>query len=232
MARFIKFFSSRYWISKFRRLSENFYALLDSKLKCNAKEKILFIDCGSNTGQGYKWFARFYNGPNVDFELFEPNPNCHPQLEKLISTFNHSRVNLNKCGVGTRTHTANFFGLEPSQGGVLSQGGSIVRNHNSAFYETTNRIHIEVSIIDFSEFLTEKSRHYDKIIVKMDIEGAEVELMEKLLLDHSINKINILYLELHAQYQSEPFKTLTRVREQNILKSLSNSTNVITRLWH
>jgi hypothetical protein len=66
----------------------------------------------------------------------------------------------------------------------------------------------------------------------MDIEGAEVDLLEALLKNKTINLINILYLEFHSQYQTKDLSLSTRRREKKILKDLSHKTNVNIRIWH
>lgn len=232
MSRLVRFFRSKYWKKKLTKTVELLYVLYDSNLKCNSSERILFVDCGSNTGQGYTWFSKFFRGPNITFELFEPNPNCHRFLENLIIESGSRRVVLNKCGVGTKNCRSRFFGLDSSEGGLLAQGGSTLEKHNSLIYDVRDRAHIEVQIIDFSDYLLDKSKCYDKIIVKMDIEGAEVELLENLLSDLTINKICVLYVEFHSKYQAEPLATETRRREQNILRILKKETRVAFRLWH
>ena len=35
----------------------------------------------------------------------------------------------------------------------------------------------------------------------MDIEGAEIELLESLITNGSINNIHVLYVEFHSQFQ-------------------------------
>jgi len=59
----------------YHSLSEIFYAYIDSKNLSNS-ERVLFVDLGANLGQGFRWFSRYYNSSNIDFELFEPNPFC------------------------------------------------------------------------------------------------------------------------------------------------------------
>jgi FkbM family methyltransferase len=54
----------------------------------------------------------------------------------------------------------------------------------------------KVKTIDFSEFLNQFNDD-DYIIVKLDIEGAEYKVIERILETKSINKINELYIEWH-----------------------------------
>lgn len=54
----------------------------------------------------------------------------------------------------------------------------------------------KVKTIDFSSFLNQFNDD-DYIIVKLDIEGSEYKVIERLLETKSINKINELYIEWH-----------------------------------
>ena len=53
--------------------------------------------------------------------------------------------------------------------------------HNSIFLKRILIIYVEVDLIDFGNYLIEKSKIYDKIILKMDIEGAEIKILDKLI---------------------------------------------------
>ncbi len=226
MQRFIKRHQAR-----LNHRLEPVYAFLDSKFAYSSKDKVLFLDCGANLGQGYTWFSKFFNQQNVSFELFEPNPNCIQHLQTLDCVAS-GRVKLNPFGIGTKDGVVKFFGTDQDEGGALSQGGSIVQAHNSNHYSAKDETAIEVNIIDFPKYLAQQSSHYDKIIVKMDIEGAEVDLLEKMIADGSIDLINVLYVEFHAEYQKPSDAELTLLREKRIVSSIRQNTQVKLRIWH
>lgn len=216
---------------KFSKLATYAYALFDSKVVLSRNEPVLFVDCGSNIGQGYKWFSVFYNKKNIDFHLFEPNPYCHPYLETIEGNAN-GMVKLYKAGVGTINGTVKFYGLADSEGGKLSHGGSIKREHNSGLYKASENETIEVEIIDFSAYLTAQSKQYRQIVVKMDIEGAEIDLLENLISSGKINLIDILYVEFHSQYQSPSHSRFTSAREDQIVSRLKKQSSIKLRMWH
>ena len=81
-----------------RKLDEQRWARQDSaSIRCD--EKVLFVDLGANLGQGYTWFKHYFSGPNVSFELFEPNPNCIKKLEQMDDVLT-GKVTLYPVGVG------------------------------------------------------------------------------------------------------------------------------------
>lgn len=209
---------------------ESLWVRKDSKHISRAG-KVLFLDVGSNVGQGYSWFSRYYKQKNVTFELFEPNPNCFNELLKLPAV-KSGGVKAHNCGVGVQSGAFKFYGLSNDEGGALSQGGSFVKEHNSDFYEASQSAAMDIEVIDFAEFLTEKSQEFDKVIVKMDIEGAEVDLLESMIGNKSIALIDILYVEFHSQYMKKDQSEKVRRRESSILKSLKGTPELKVRLWH
>lgn len=201
----------------------------------HSDEKVLFVDLGANLGQGYSWFKNYFNTPNIFFELFEPNPNCLKKLEQMDDVIT-GKITLHPVGVGKEKGSFDFYGTGEEEGGKFSEGGSISRNHilnlSREWWKVSEDNTIKVNIINFSEYLESVSAKFDKIIVKMDIEGAEVELLEALLEKNTANLISILYVEFHAQYLSEEHSLSTKKREEKILKDLSENTNVNVRIWH
>lgn len=212
------------------RLQEHYYTFIDSKIHVSRDKPVLFVDCGSNIGQGFRWFSSSFRGENIDFHLFEPNPNCIPFLEEIQASSRRAIEVFNK-GIGTAEGSFKFYGLADDEGGALSQGGSISKAHNSSLYAANDDTAIDVDVIDFSDYLQRASEKYDQIIVKMDIEGAEIELLEKLIASEAINRVSILYVEFHSQYQSEPEKSRTEAREASIIAALRDKPTKF-RVWH
>jgi FkbM family methyltransferase len=238
-SRYVKLFSNPKKFTKavlmklfniYHKMDERHYAKQDAKY-LSVYNNVLFVDLGANLGQGYRWFKKYFYSPNISFELFEPNPNCFVELQK-IQDFKRGAITFHNCGVGALSGEFEFFGLDNSEGGPYSQSGSVVKDHNSNFYKASGMNSIKVNIIDFSEYLVKKSHKYDKIIVKMDIEGAEVELLEHLIANGAVNHINVLYVEFHSQYQVAPNSQINKQRELAILKSLKSNANIKVRIWH
>ena len=211
------------------KLAEEYYVRVDS-LSLKNSEKVLFADLGANLGQGYSWFSKHFNSANIYFELFEPNPNCYEHLMQ-IPTVRSGSVKVHNVGVGATSGKFKFYGLAEDEGGKVSQGGSIVRDHNS-WYSASVKESMDVEIIRFSEYLIEKSKSYKKIIVKMDIEGAEVELLEAMIADKSIDLIDLLYVEFHSPFQEKGMSKITRKREDEIVRQLKLNDKVKLRIWH
>ena len=83
-----------------------------------------------------------------------------------------------------------YFGGDFCYGGEQNQSATIVRDGKPPLEGPTR----EVECFDFDKFI---SRLDGEIIVKMDIEGAEFPILEKLIKTGNINKITRLYVEFH-----------------------------------
>ena len=212
-------------------LIETLFVLFDSSFLIGQDDKVLFLDLGANIGQGYSWFSKFFKGENIDFELFEPNPYCYKKLKNNLK-IKKQAVTIHNLGVSTKSGKVKFYGLQ-EEGDIYSLSGSILKNHNSIHYESKEENAIEIKTIDLGEYIIEKSKTYEKLIIKMDIEGAEVDILEKLISTEIVNLIDILYVEFHSQYQvKSKYSRLIRVREKQIIKSLKKFKNLSFRLWH
>ncbi|MEI2422669.1 FkbM family methyltransferase, partial [Arthrospira platensis SPKY2] len=56
---------------------------------------------------------------------------------------------------------------------------------------------ITVDCIDLSAFISQVSQIYPKIILKLDVEGAEYDILEKMVQERTVRHIDKLYCEFH-----------------------------------
>ena len=187
------------------------------------------MDCGSNLGQGFEWFAQFYSDPAVAFHLFEPNFNCHHVLQEVIEASGRNAI-LKPCGVSSHNAKVRFYGLAPEEGGSLSQGGTISDQHNSKYYKASEDSAIDIDVIDFSEYIVEQSRNFEDIVVKMDVEGAEIDILEKMIIYQTLSRISALYVEFHSQYLEPPRDQQVRAQEKAIVSALKRA-GVRFEIW-
>lgn len=184
-------------------------------------ERGLFIDCGSNVGQGFTQFEHHFPLDHFDFIMIEPNPHCIPHLQALIRLRNaDDRIQLKEAAASTHNQTLQFFGINDGGNGELSQGASTLRSHNSTRYIADESKAINVAAFSLSDLLYEKATRYRTIILKMDIEGAECEVLEQMLDQGTAQLLRKLYVEFHAKYLVEPDASITRAREKAIVRRL------------
>ena len=166
--------------------------------------KKVFIDCGANKGQSVDWLRAKYD-PYEEFEVhcFEPTPNYQKYFGKKIN-FHNTAVWIKDCFVD--------FYVRSSLGSTLmsekTSGGPV-------------REVIKTKAIDLSKWITDNFDKEDYIILKIDIEGAEFEVVDKLLNDGVIDDyIDIISVEFHVgkipQYKDVHAKALIeRIKKTN-----------------
>lgn len=141
----------------------------------------VFVDAGSHEGKISRMFHKKH--PEYKIYAFEPNPNIKPKYSPEVIFHNKA--------VWIENTERDFYLYEDTR----SEGCSLMYEKQG---ETIDREHpIKVKCIDFSRWITETFNRKDKIVLKMDIEGAEYEVLNKMIKDNSIGYINKLYIEFH-----------------------------------
>lgn len=80
---------------------------------------------------------------------------------------------------------------------------------------------VEVDCIDFGKWINSNFSKEDRITLKLDIEGAEFDVLSKMIKDNSIKKIEKLYVEFHVEScpsQIEKYKKLIKKLEKLKIK--------------
>jgi len=181
---------------------------ISKKVLLNGR-KFLFIDCGSNLGQGFNFFKKYFKTDIFDYILIEPNPNCLEQLKKITN----DKILLIGKGVWKSKTILKFYGISETKN-KTTLGGSLIDNHNSLWYKSNKNEATEIETISLSELILEKKDKYDTIVIKMDIESSEYEVLRSLLTNNSIEYIKHIFVEFHSQYFSH--------NEQNKYLKLEN----------
>ncbi len=144
----------------------------------NIKPGDITIDCGANVGdvtqkmseKGAKVFA------------FEPNPFAFKELEKRFRN-NKNVVCINKGVLDKNDKLPLYFHYESKKDPVkYSVSSSIIASKRNV----DEQDYVEVELIDLHEFIMSINDHIK--ILKLDVEGAEVEILNKLIDLKSINK--------------------------------------------
>lgn len=154
--------------------------------KLDHGEKGIFIDCGGYDGCSVIKFMSENKG--FDCLSFEPNPALWPYYEDLPTT-------LVKKAVYIKDGTVEF-----SLDDVDGDGSTLIDTKLVDWYGGVSNAEcrrIEVECIDLSKLIKSLSTKYEKIILKMDIEGAEYDVLEKLHRENLIKYIETIYAEFH-----------------------------------
>jgi FkbM family methyltransferase len=158
------------------------------------------IDLGANLGVYTQRLAE--SGASV--HAFEPDPAAFALLQQRVGHM--PNVHLHNAAIGVRDGTVVLYReRESDTAPLLSTGSSIMANAPGR-----DRTSVEVPCIDFMRFLRELGRPVD--LVKMDIEGAEIEILEGLLHAPERERVAAMYVETHAWMHPEQLVPLARLR--------------------
>lgn len=202
-------------------------ATLTARLRApTPPQRGLFIDCGSNLGQGFGQFSRYFSGEDYDYVLVEPNPNCWPALQALVDAA-PDRRRLLKSAASTHEGTVEFFGLEQDP---TSQGASMLADHNSKYYAADASRALTVPCFSLAQLIESSRARYASVVLKLDIEGGEYEVLPDLIARGAHRLLDAAYIEFHAQYMAEPKAAAYRDLEAQ-LKARLLADGLPLRIW-
>lgn len=138
------------------------------------------IDCGSNLGMSIIFFKMLY--PKAEILAFEPSHTCLPFLKKNIKDNNLDSITLIDKAVSNKKGICFFH-----EHATTTLGSHLCDNLKS-------RSTISVDSVPLSEYI---KRPVD--FVKIDIEGAEVMVLEDLNQSKKIKFIKEICIECHSK---------------------------------
>lgn len=150
------------------------------------KEDIV-IDCGANVGEVTTILAR--HGSKVF--AFEPNPFAFKVLKEKFKKFRN--VECIQAGIHTNNSKMKLYLHEWAQDDQIkwSTGSSVL-----AFKGNVScKDYVEIDVIDFCDFINRFGKTIK--LVKMDVEGIECEILNKMINTGVIHKIDYMFVERH-----------------------------------
>ena len=107
---------------------------------------------------------------------------------------------------------------------VVGQGGSVVQwDTNFDYHASQKRSGYEVQMIDFADFVKELVAKHGKInFVKLDIEGAEFEVLDALLEQNLHENIEYLMVETHERIFDNPKAKIQALKDKIKAKNITN----------
>jgi FkbM family methyltransferase len=171
-----------------------------------------FVDVGVNIGQTLVKVHAVFG--QVDYIGLEPNPSCVHYVQELVRINGLKGYRLFPIGVGAKTDVLklNFFASDNSD-----SSASIIEHYRPGAKEDH---FIYVPIFDFHAI-----RHFlptgDLTIVKIDVEGAELEVLLGLL-EWVKESTPLILLEILPVYSPE---NEDRLKRQDMIEGLMNSLN-------
>lgn len=147
-----------------------------------------FYDGGANTGQTFDWYLLKGNFSSHHVVCFEPSPRnlsalavrCRAMRDRFASV----RIVAAALGIP---------GLQPFYEGKTPMGDSL-----SAGRAGTDSLTIEVPTISLAEYLRTHTEDGDTVVLKLDVEGAEVDVLEDVLTAGPIDRLSQVLVEWHG----------------------------------
>ena len=179
-------------------------------VKQKIKPGSIIIDCGANVGNVSSSLIQ----SGAKLYCFEPHPLAFHVLRQRFA--NNSDVKVFNSAVGTHIHAAKLYKhIESSKDELkYSTGSSLVDIKNNVDKNEYYDVNV-INLIDFINSLKKKV-----FLIKIDIEGAEVELLNKFIDEGTYKKVDYIFVETHEKIIPEiemPTKELkSRIRELKI----------------
>ncbi len=165
-------------------------------------EKLRIIDCGSNIGMSVAYFK--FLAPNSVVTSFEPNPH----------TFEVLKRNLERNTFSVELYNAGVAG-EAGEMTIYTDSEDVSSQSASATKHLTNKERpleaLQVKMLTLSSFINEQID-----VVKLDIEGAEGEVLDELAANGKLSLIKKLFIEYHFDGENTMYplgRMLTRLDE-------------------
>jgi len=191
--------------------------------------KHIFIDCGTNLGQGLQRFNKklnLFNNDKWKIYTFEPNKyinidNILPKVKNLIKYKKAVWIydgNIKFLSKGKNEKYKYMRGKENKFQGGGSQLSICKSNAEIPVWDEEEENIVEC--IDFSNFLKQFSGEDYYVVVKFDIEGAEEKLIDYLIQTGNIKIINKLFIETHGRFH---FKRSEWNKKKDEISRIDNS---------
>lgn len=169
----------------------------------------IFLDCGAHIGESVRRFQELYPD-HEDFQMF-----CfEPQSE-----IKRSDVTVIKKAVWIEDGTVDFF-----PAGVSPAGSTLLRDKTTWKVSKTP---IQVPCLDFSRWVARKFNSTDLIVLKLNIEGAEYGVLEKMLADKTLDMIDRLYVSWHFR----KIPSISPRRHKRLVANIRAAGHDILKWW-
>lgn len=188
----------------------------------------IFFDLGTHYGQGMRHFIKKYQmDRSWKIHTFEANPRTFKKF--IDNEFKQTPwVVASNVAISDHNGTLNLSGESYLTEKGTGQGSSVIPldkwNTNQKFiYQDT------VKCIDFSQYILDNTSEGDFVVCKMDIEGSEYDVLEKMISDGSIDRITDLYVEWHSRCFRDNSEIIKREKKlkKYLEKNLSHFENWI-----
>jgi FkbM family methyltransferase len=184
--------------------------VLNHTLKIKSKG---FFDVGVNLGQTLMEIKSL--APDISYIGFEPNASCVMYVEELVRINKFSNVTLVPAGLYIEDTVLN---LDLYYDDITNSGGSIIQDYWT--FTQRHPVHRKLIVPVFTyKTIAASIPNINFDILKIDVEGAEMEVLETLYEEIIANK-PVIIIEILSAYSEE--NELRVVRQNKVLQIVKN----------
>jgi len=212
-----------------------FMVYIKNVINSSVKKKKVFIDAGTHLFQGFEKISELQKINNSwECYCFEANPFTFEMSKQKYSKLIENGFNIQHFNnaISNKNEIVNINCAEADSwddsliGSSTSQASNILKcppeycSEKNIIYTDTK----SVITINFSDFISHVCNKNDFVVVKLDIEGSEFDVLDKLIDDNSIDYIDEIYIEFHSHFFKNPMlyeekiKTYKKLFEQKNIK--------------
>jgi FkbM family methyltransferase len=182
----------------------------------NKMSRRIFLDVGSNIGQTIEEAIK----PEHNFDLvfaFEPMQDC---CDIINQNYISDRLVVNNFGLYSSDCDKTLYINHPSvYDGNLDIGGSIFSDKVDRVSNPSKRADKVCQFKDVAKWFKDNINEGDYVIVKINAEGSECDIVERLVESGEYDKITRLLIDFDCQ------KVPSQQHRENEIKNLLNSLN-------
>tara|TARA_R110002110_G_scaffold47095_2_gene141624 strand:+ start:1571 stop:2230 length:660 start_codon:yes stop_codon:yes gene_type:complete len=168
----------------------------------------IFIDGGAHKATSVQNFKTNYpDAEKYEIFSFEGNSGFRKHFDE------HPDVKLEVALVWTKDGEQTFFNAQNESSSVYKAKAGVAKK-------------VTVKSIDLDNYIKQNFDKQDEIILKLDIEGAEYEVLEHMIKNGSIEYVNKLFIEWHCAKVQE----ISVKRHLSLLSGLADN-NIAPYCW-
>lgn len=152
----------------------------------------MIVDCGANVGMSILFFKHYYPGCRI--VAFEPDPRVFKLLESNVRGNGFSDVELHNKAVADAPGTL-LLSIDPEQPSGV---------HSTIIAKSDDRHTLTVEAVKLSDFFERAD------VVKLDIEGAELQVLQELSSSGKLQNVLQLIIEYHHHLRGDSEDALGR----------------------
>lgn len=181
--------------------------------------KCHFVDCGGNNGSSVRMFRKDFDFHSRFYiTSFEPNPRFFDCYSNFL------RHKLVRAAVDNRDGHRQFF-LDPDDGDGSTFFENKLTQENGGYGVIDVDRPVNVQTVNLSRWIDENIDQKDYLVLKLDVEGAEYDILEQMIADATIRKVRQLFIEWHYEKVSVPAERHHKVRKALV------ELKIPVRLW-